>query len=344
MRIGSATIVVTAALLLGSAAEGVAQLPGDNRARDAMETRIWLDRGLDPVLQQGNRVRIYYRASQDAYIALFHLNTDGILRLLFPAGLNEPLKVRGGQDYRLLFAESSDWEVAEAPGMGYFFALASAAPLDFAGVDVPARTGEWAYLAASGAPVREDPFMILDAVTAALVPDRSGGTVGVDLAVYHVGQAYSYPRFLCYNCHTAEPFEGWNPYQEACLAYRVVIYNDPYFYAATRYQGSRALYPLPPNPGQSQFAFKARAPGESGSPLVHARTGPTDAAAALLLPRGTTSAGPQPPLAAFPPSSSILPGPLPATAGEPRGAGTEVPVSRPSLERRSTGTPDSPPR
>ncbi|MEX1257237.1 MAG: DUF4384 domain-containing protein [Gemmatimonadota bacterium] len=343
MRIGSATFAVTAALLLGSPAEGMVQRPADARARDAMETRIWLDRGADPVLQGGDRVRVYYRASRDAFVALFHLNTDGVLRLLFPAGLDEPLKVRAGQDYRLLFQNSTDWEVAEAPGVGYFFALASESPLDFAGVDIPARTEEWATLARVGAPVREDPYVILDGVTTALAPDRTRGSMAVDLAAYHVGQAYSYPRFLCYNCHTAEPFERWNPYQQACLSYRVIIYNDPYFYAATRYQGSRALYPLPPNPGQSQFAFKARVPGESGAPLVHARTGPTDAAAALLIPRGTTSAGPQPPLGVFSPPSSVLPGASPA-AGDPLGTGPETPQGRPTLERRSRGSPDSPPR
>jgi hypothetical protein len=346
MRIASAALAGATALLLGSAAQVAAQRIADPRAGEVLETRIWLDRGADPVLEQGARARIYYRASRDAYVALFHLNTEGTLRLLFPAGLDEPLRVRGGQDYRLLFQDSSDWEVQEAPGIGYFFTVASESPLDFSGTDVPARSGEWAILASTGAPVREDPFVVLDAVAGALVSDRTRGSVAVDLAAYHVGQAYSFPRFLCYNCHGAVAYEAWDPYQQACPSYRVVIYNDAYFYAATRYQGSRALFPLPPNPGQAQFAFKARAPGESGAPLVYARSGPTDATAALLLPRGSASVIPRPPLDAFPPPSAVVPGDPGSTpaVGLPDGTRPEPAAGRPTLERRSAGTPDSPPR
>ncbi|MEX0856443.1 MAG: DUF4384 domain-containing protein [Gemmatimonadota bacterium] len=333
MRIHSALLAGTLALASGTPEVVWAQRAPSAGAGDSMETRIWLDRGLDPVFQAGDRARVYYRASRDAYVALFHLDTDGVLRLLYPDVLAEPQRVRGGQDYRLLFPQSSDWQIEEAPGVGYFFALASETPFAFGDQNLSSRPAEWAVLAASGAPVREDPFVLLDAVARDLVPDPTRANLAVDLTVYHVGQAFSFPRFLCYNCHTAEPFEAWNPYQQACLDYRVVIFNDPYFYPASRYQGNRSVYPRPPNPGQPQFAFRERAQGESGAPLVQARVratggaGSTSVRGVLPMPSGATPASG----AGVPPVT----GPLGDSAGSTQG--------RPVLQRR-TSEPGSAPQ
>ncbi len=307
----------------------------------ALETRIWLDRGLEPVFQPGDRARVYYRASGDAYVALFHLDTDGVLRLLFPSSPDVPHRVRGGRDYRLLFGEASDWNVDGNPGVGYFFALASAEPFDFDAWEAAPDPGDWALLSQSGAQMRDDPFVVLNAVTGALVRDPVPGVFAIDLATYHVGQSFSYPRYLCYSCHAVETFARWNPYQRACTDYRVVIYNDPYFYPASRYQGSRTLYPLPPDPGQPQFAFKERAPGESGAPLVQRRGSDGPGTGPFALPGGGAPA-------------PVGSGGVPVPPGVPPAASSAVsnPVldrgdggaNRPVLERRSPEGSSTPPR
>ena len=53
-------------------------------ARQLQEPRIWLDRGVDPVLEVGDRVRIYYRTNADAYVAILQIDTDGTTRMLYP--------------------------------------------------------------------------------------------------------------------------------------------------------------------------------------------------------------------------------------------------------------------
>ena len=103
----------------------------------------------------------------------------------------------------------------------------------------------------------------------------------LDFTAYHVGEAYSYPRFLCYACHAPQPVEVWNPYHRTCRGYRVVIHNDAYYYPAGRYRGDRVVFPRPPERGLPQFGFQERGPADPGTPLVVNRPGRTAPARAL---------------------------------------------------------------
>jgi hypothetical protein len=237
---------------------------------EAMEARLWLDRGPDPVLQQGDRVRVYFRASRDAYTALFHIDTSGIVRLLFPGAPGDPEWIRGGQDYRLLLPGSNTWVVSEDPGVGYFFLLTSAEPLDFSRFTYSPLTGGW-DLSRVSSRVFTDPYVAMDDFVEVLLPDWEYVEFALDYTSYNVGQSYSHPRFLCYDCHTYQPYRAWNPYHRACSSFRVVIYNDPYYYPSTRFRGTQVVHTRPALSRLPQFAFKERAGGEPGTPLV--RTG-----------------------------------------------------------------------
>jgi hypothetical protein len=56
---------------------------------------VALGQGDKTLLQRGDQVRVYYRASQDAYVAIFHIDTDGTTRLAFPHSPDENHYVRG---------------------------------------------------------------------------------------------------------------------------------------------------------------------------------------------------------------------------------------------------------
>lgn len=247
-------------------------------ADQALETRVWLDRGVDPVFEFGDQANVYYRASTDAYLLLFHVNTDGVLRLLFPGGSEEGLEAAdGGRDYRLDFPESDRWMVEEAPGVGYFFVLASREPFSFDRLSEVPVGGGWDSTL-EGSRIVEDPYVVVDDFRRVLLPEGLPSEYAIDFTAYHVGQPYSYPRFICYQCHLEQPFEQWNPYLQTCLDVRVVIFNDPYYYPATRYRGDRVVYARPPQPGLPQFAFAPRRLGEAGTPVVQSRvadTGPS---------------------------------------------------------------------
>ncbi len=258
-----------------------------------IEANLWLDRGDDPVVDRGDRLRIYYSVSEDAYTAVFHIDTDGHVRLLFPHDPDQAHRLRGGRDYRLLFDGSSYWRVNEHPGRGYFFIVASATPLSFADLRYSVYDRDW-DLSFIASEVYQDPYLAMDDFVASMVPDWEYGDYGLDVAEYSVGRRYDYPRFMCYDCHGYRPYTAWNPYYAACTSFRVVIWDDPFFYpyyyggvyAGVRYRADRVVYNGRRFRDRPRFEFKERGDSESSQPLVLPRTNPGESA-----PRRRTTGG-----------------------------------------------------
>jgi hypothetical protein len=240
-------------------------------AQDELAARVWLDRGEDPVVRRGERVQLYYRSSHDAYVSIFHIDTNGTVRLLFPRSPEENHFVAGGRDYRLLFPLTSWWHVEDDPGVGYFFMVASPEPFDFTDFPYDPYDRGW-DLSFAGSTVASDPYAAMDEYIARLIPDWEYVPYALDFSSYHVQQRYDYPRFLCYDCHDFRPYAAWNPYFYSCSTYRVVVYDDPYYYPIHRYRGDRVVWVRPGSPGTPRFEFKERARGEPGTPLVASRT------------------------------------------------------------------------
>jgi hypothetical protein len=238
---------------------------------DGLETRVWLDRGDEPVLRRGETVRIYYRTSEDAYAAIFRIDTDGRIALVFPQDPSADAFVRGGRDYRLMLPASPVWRVDEDPGAGYFFMVASPEPLDLSALPFDPAVG-W-DLSAIGDVVYEDPYVAIDEYVAQVIPSWEVVPYALDFIAYNVGDTHTYPRFLCYECHEARSYDSWNPYSVPCTTYRVVIWDDPYFYPYYRYSGTRVVVARP-LVTQPRYAVATRVAGDSYRPLVRTRPAP----------------------------------------------------------------------
>ncbi|MBW8772163.1 MAG: hypothetical protein JF590_02535, partial [Gemmatimonadetes bacterium] len=65
---------------------------------------------------------------------------------------------------------------------------------------------------------------------------------------------YDYPRFVCYDCHAYAPYYTWNPYAHSCVRFRVVIYDDPYYYPY-RYYGGRRVVVVRPRRAEPRYVF-----------------------------------------------------------------------------------------
>ncbi|MEJ2203947.1 MAG: DUF4384 domain-containing protein, partial [Gemmatimonadota bacterium] len=296
----------------------------DQESGDALEARIWMDRGEEPLLQRGDRVRLYYRTSAEAYVAIFHIDTDGAVKLLHPRAPDEDHFVRAARDYRLLFPQSSYWYVDEYPGKGYFFMVASPVPFDFSQVEYDRYDRGW-DLTPVGRTVYEDPYVAIDDYVATLIPDWEVVPYGLDFISYDVGEHYEYPRFLCYDCHGYRSYSSWNPYTYVCATYRVVIWDDPYFYPAYRYAGTRVVF-AQPRRGVPRFEFKERADGEPWSPLVRTRQPPLRRPAQYV----------EPSVAA--PRTQYVPPRRPRTPSQSLRAGSPTSPSRSQVwERSPTG-------
>jgi len=234
------------------------------------EARIWLDRGVDPLLQPGDRVRIFYRTDIDAYVAILQIDTDGTTRMLHPRSPAENNYARADRDYRLLFPRSAYGNVDDRTGVGYFFVVISPVPFDFTDFRYSYYDGG-CDLSTVGSTVYSDPYVAMDDYVARLVPDWEYVDYGLDHVSYSVGRAHEYPRFLCYQCHGFRPYSTWNPYRYSCLDFRVIVYDDPYYYPSRRYRADRVVIAGPRNPTLPRFGFKERATGEPGTPITVAR-------------------------------------------------------------------------
>lgn len=172
-------------------------------AADTLEARIWIEvgrertrearedepardpGGQEPVLERGDEVRVYYRVSQDAHVAVAHLSSDGRLRLVLPAGPDAAHQVLAGRDYRVLLRGTGRWRVAERPGVGHFIIVASRARMDFSGLRYSRFEGGW-DLGELGRERHRDAYRAAGRLVDLLLPHTDAGGRTVSMAAYRV--------------------------------------------------------------------------------------------------------------------------------------------------------------
>jgi len=325
-------------ILLSTAANVVPALAQEGGFEAPLEARVWFDRGDDPVVQRGERLRVYYRTSTDAFTAIFRIDTDGRVQLIHPSNPGASGVTEGGEDYRLLFPHASQWEVSDDPGVGYYFIVASQSSLDFSAFRFLPRQDRW-DLGDVGARVYEDPYLAIDDFVAALIPDWEIAPYTLDFVSYNVGETHSFPRFLCYDCHDARPFQTWDPYSYACSSFRVVVWDDPYYYPAFRYSGTRVVFSVPLR-NRPRYTVAARGPRDGWSPLVRVRQAPVVPTRVTQFkePRAASVGNQTTPTrrSAAPTSASPNQGARSAVSRRPNPASQRV--SPPAASRRSSGT------
>ncbi len=214
---------------------------------------IWTNRGDAAVYTRGERVRLYFRSDQDAYVTIFRVDTDGRVRVLFPRDPWEDNFAGGGRDFevdgRALGTDA--FTIDDYPGVGYLFAVASADPFVYDQIE---SGDHWDYRVIGDGRVRGDPYVAMTDLAQRIVPDGYADW-DYDVISYNVGQHYDYPRFLCYDCHSYVSYSSWDPYYSSCVRFRMFVYDDPWYYPYRYYGGSRVVFVRPYRP-QPRFIFK----------------------------------------------------------------------------------------
>ena len=214
---------------------------------------VWTNRGDDPYAS-GQAARVSFRTEQDAYVTLFRVDTDGRVRVLYPREPWDDNFARGGRDYEVEQRSSRDaFYVDDYPGVGYIFAVAAADPFVY---DAIKSEDHWDYRVIADGRVRGDPYVALTDLAQRIVPDGYADW-DYDIAPYYVQQHYDYPRFLCYDCHTYVSYPYWSPYDYTCVRFRIVVFDDPYYYPYRYYGGTRVVFTRPLRPAP-RFIFKDR--------------------------------------------------------------------------------------
>ncbi len=250
-------------LLVGSVA-GPAHQPAAVSSRPRVE--IWTDRGDDPYAS-GQGVRVHFRTEQDAYVTILRIDTDGRVRVLFPREPWEDNFARGDRDYEVPGRDSRDaFYIDDSPGVGYIFAVVAGDAFVY---DALENHDHWDYRAISDGRVHGDPYVAVTDLAERIVP-AGYGDWDYDLAPYYVQRHYDYPRFLCYDCHSYVNYSSWSPYDYTCTRFRIVVFDDPYYYPYRSYGATRVTFTRPLRP-EPRFIFKDRQASEAFVTRVRAR-------------------------------------------------------------------------
>jgi hypothetical protein len=220
--------------------------------RTAGRVALWTDH--DDPYRRGEEAGLFLSVDEPSYVAVFRVDTDGRIRVLFPRQpwtdtyVSEQREVevtgvRGGRAFR----------VDDDPGIGYLFAVAATEPLDFRAIT---RGDYWDYRLIGGGWIQGDPYVRLTDLAARLAPD---GDYDYDVVPYYVDHRYDYPRFICYDCHAYAGYGEWDPYGAACSRYRVVVRDDPRYYPY-RYGGRNVVAQRPAHPGP-RYVIRDADPG-----------------------------------------------------------------------------------
>jgi hypothetical protein len=227
--------------------------------------QVWTNRGEDPYAS-GQSVQVYFRTDQDAYVTILRVDTDGRVRVLFPRDPWEDNFARGGREYEVLDRFNRPaFEIDDYPGEGYIFAVSAPDPFVYDGIE---SGDHWDYRVIADGRVRGDPYVALTDLAQRIVPEGYSDW-DYDMVPYYVQQHYDYPRFLCYDCHAYASYQYWSAYDYTCTRFRVVVYDDPYYYPYT-YGGTQVVFTRPLRP-EPRFIFKDRQQGDAFVTRVRAR-------------------------------------------------------------------------
>lgn len=233
---------------------------------DRPRVEVWTDRGDDPYAT-GQGVRVHFRTEQDAFVTILRIDTDGRVRVLFPREPWEDNFARGGRDYEVPGRDSRDaFYIDDSPGVGYIFAVVAGDAFVY---DALERHDHWDYRAIADGRIHGDPYVAVTALAERIVPPGYGDW-DYDPAPYYVERHYDYPRFLCYDCHSPVNYSSWSPYDYSCVRFRIVVYDDPYYYPYHTYGATRVVFTRPLRP-EPRFIFKDRQASDAFITRVRSR-------------------------------------------------------------------------
>lgn len=218
------------------------------RATDRQRISVWTDHDESPY-RRGDQARVYFHAETDGYVTVLRVDTDGRIRVLFPREPWEDNFARGGRTFEVLDRNDKAFPVDDYPGVGYVFAVSSPDPFQF---DEFIRGDHWDYRLIAEGRVRGDPYVALTEFASQIA---GPGEYDYDIVPYYVEEHYDYPRFLCYDCHSYVSYSYWNPYHYTCNRFRIVIYDDYYYYPYRYYRGRNVVFVRPYRPGP-RYVFK----------------------------------------------------------------------------------------
>jgi hypothetical protein len=158
--------------------------------------------GSGTVVRPGDNAHLSFQVDADAYVAIYAIDPQGWVRLLFPRFWNDDGFVPAGERMRL-DGRSLAYPISECGDAGdvYVQAVASPVPFDWRAIGLVAGDGRcgWSH---DGSPLRVqgDPLDGFNDVNRLLFPDWDEAAFATSAVWYAVGHAGAHPAYLCGVC------------------------------------------------------------------------------------------------------------------------------------------------
>lgn len=200
-----------------------------------MGIEVWTDRGDDAVYQPGEAMSVKVRVSDDAYLLVYEIDSEGAVNLLYPwkRGLG---KVEAHNTLRLPEDNSYQLVVEGATGQGFIVAVASALPFNELPWFLRPFDPQAASVGYEGDPggkdqaeegfdekghVVGDPYVAMERIRRRVLGEQASGTetFATAYSTYYVHEQVRYPRYLCNDCHRPSNWawwDGFDPYYSHC--------------------------------------------------------------------------------------------------------------------------------
>ncbi len=232
----------SAALALGLVAASVLlSISATPAAARRLDVDVWTDKGDDGVYQPGDAMRIKVRTTDDAYLLVYEIDSEGQVNLLFPLKRGQG-RIEGAHTLRLP-GDDSDLELAveQKTGQGFIVAVASdrpfrdmpwflrpydpqAAAIGYEGDDdrdqVEAHTSKDEPGFDNDGRVVGDPYVAMERIRRRVLDMKTvEQDFGSDYVTYYVHEQVRYPRYLCNDCHRPNQWawwDGFDPYYARC--------------------------------------------------------------------------------------------------------------------------------
>jgi uncharacterized protein DUF4384 len=221
-----------ALLLIGAAvppaaapAWAVSAVPAQAIRRPAgFQVDVWINREEGGVYRPGESMRVFFRSTDDAYVLVYNIDTEGYIHLVYPFGPSDPMHVEGGRAYRIPARHDPYDLVADGPpGMEFVVAVASRRPFQ----DLP-----W-YLSGRD-PDRDDyedeldsgqivgdPYVAIERLNGRIIAPGAEDESDATETYFYIDHRVDYPRYVCADCHYAA--FGFDPYGSVCSVVDVRI-------------------------------------------------------------------------------------------------------------------------
>lgn len=217
--------------------------------RGRLTVDVWINKEEGGVFHSGEKMQVYFRANQDAYVLLYNIDTEGYIHLIYPFRPGDPVHVQGGESYRVPSRHDPYDLVAEGPeGVEYVVALAS---------PVPFQNLPW-YLAPGlsdesrdrgdadseddmeDGVIVGDPFVGMERLHRRIVPSGKEDRVATADTYFYIERRVEYPRYVCADCHHRTYW--FDPYTNVCNVIEIRIDANWARYVPLRVGSARPRY------------------------------------------------------------------------------------------------------